>query len=152
RYNVNDLKHADNLIGTYGKAANDWRWVLNLAGNQQHTGIGQASDGRFAIAYESTDNGDILLQRFSAGAQAVGAAVKIQSTFTSGYSGLHVGKHPSVAMDQDGNCVVVYENRCGIWDSQGLTDMRLDVVASRVSWNSASPGAVLPIVLNPGGA
>jgi hypothetical protein len=145
-YNVNDFTQGTNLISTNGQAPIDWRWSIGTGANEQHTSIAMAADGKFAIAYESTDGGNILLQRVNPNGSLMGSPLPIGASNTQ-----VLDMHPSVAMDQDGNCVVVYEHRQQVWNGQLANGFKIDVDARRVPWKSdPAVGPVgLPITVLP---
>jgi hypothetical protein len=79
--------------------------VAASGASESESRAAMAPDGRFAIAYrpntyQSPDSGDVRLARYS----AAGALLTDQGLDTPGLYAVS----PDVAMDNDGNCVVVY--------------------------------------------
>ena len=98
--------------------------------DERRSSVSRAPDGRFAIAYQtdlSSSDSDIKLKRYSSSGTLVNThSIAVDTTRE---------RNPSVAMDQNGNSVVVFEK---------LVGSDYDVMARRVS-NTGSRGSTLTV-------
>ena len=106
-------------------------WVANSFHNERAPDIAASEDGRFAVAYVSdVDRGDVLLSQYApTGALAAKHEIAVGSFFQS---------MPSVAMDNDANAVVVWQ------ESDDLVGSALEFdVKSRRIQNDGSLGKTM---------
>ena len=89
--------------------------VAKEARNETNSVVARSPDGRFSIAYEiegffsSSDSSDIVLNQYAAN----GALLTVHDIDFPTFGSNH---HPDVAMDSDGNTIVVFETRySGTW-------------------------------------
>lgn len=83
--------------------------VNSVSGGQQlHPAIGMDGPGNFVIAWEDDQESDGLLQVYARGFAATGAARIADFRVNTGTTGTHMS--PSLALDQDGDFVVAWED------------------------------------------
>lgn len=124
------------LLGTISVAT-------STADDESHAIVARAPDGRFAIAYQvdvgSGSNSDITLKRYS----ATGVLVNTHNIAT----GSNDQERPSVSMDNNANCVVVWREFVGgDFDIKARTVSNTGTAASTVTIAATSSREVNPDV------
>ncbi len=134
-----DSNHAGTTFGVFARRYNSSgvaqgvEFLVNTSttGEQINTSIAMDSDGDFAIAWESYQDGDgygVYAQRYNASGVVQGGELQINS-FTTGAQ-----SSPSIAMDDDGDFVIT-------WHSNGQDGSLNGVYAQRYNAAGATQGA-----------
>ncbi len=85
----------------------EFRVNTYIAGSQEHPHVAMAPDGRFVVVWFSRGQNNVYGQLFEADGTPDGTEFRV-NTYTSGYQ-----ESPDVAMDQNGNFVVVWQSYPG---------------------------------------
>ncbi len=98
RYDANGVPQGANFqVNTY------------TTGNQLSAGVTHMADGSFFIGFQSNQNeaaGDVIVKRYDASGNPVGAEFQVNTTYTAGQQG-----YPDFALDAQGNFVVSWWDR-----------------------------------------
>jgi len=106
RFNASGTKvGSEILVNTY------------TSGNQENSSVAMDADGDFVVSWQDAgQDGDgfgIYIQRFTAAGTPVGSEGLVNSGYTTGAQ-----KNPSVAMDDDGDFVVVWQDGASAVDGK----------------------------------